>query len=269
MIADPLVSLDKDIRNAAAMLSAQEARYLVDCYYQIQGNRIQSGNQISSIEKLAGTEPHLVLDWLNANTNTLEKNIARALGVYSQARPVGRWAESILGIGGVISAGLLAHIDITRAPTVGHIWRFAGLDPTSTWDKKTKRPWNAKLKTLCWKIGESFVKVSNNPNDIYGHLWAERKDEEIQRNDAGQFAQQAADKLSKYNIGKDTEAYKAYSQGKLPPAHIHARAKRWAVKLFLAHWHHVAYEVEYGTPPPMPYILTQQGHTHYLAPPNW
>ena len=56
----------------------------------------------------------------------------------------------------------------------------------------------------------------------------------------------------------------------LPPAHIHARAKRYAVKLFLSHWHHVAYMIEYdGQEPPKPYILNQDGHTHFLAPPNW
>ena len=37
------------------------------------------------------------------------------------------------GIGPVIAAGLLANIDIKQAPTVGHIWRFAGLDPTNKW----------------------------------------------------------------------------------------------------------------------------------------
>ena len=101
-----------------------------------------------------------------------------------------------------IAAGFLAHIDIERAPTVGHIWRFAGLDPTQKWEKKTKRPWNADLKTLCWKLGESFVKVKGNENDIYGKVYEARKAQEVLRNEAGELADQAADVLKNKRIGK-------------------------------------------------------------------
>ena len=37
--------LNRDVRNTAATLSHQEARYLVDLYYQMQHNRIVSNNQ--------------------------------------------------------------------------------------------------------------------------------------------------------------------------------------------------------------------------------
>ena len=138
-----------------------------------------------------------------------------------------------------------------------------------TWGKGEKRPWNARLKVVCWKAGESFVKVQNNDRDIYGTVYAERKALEQARNAEGLFADQAAAMLERKRIGKDTEAYKWYSQGMLPPAHIHARSTRYAVKLFLAHWHHVAYETEYAEEPPKPYVLTQLDHAHYIAPPNW
>jgi hypothetical protein len=262
----------------------------------------------------------------------LEKNIRSALGVYAAANPVGQWSLSILGIGPVMSAGLLAHIDIEKAPTVGHIWRFAGLDPTREWlgtkkateavelvldlsgskvvDQKivgacashlhlneatvlkmatvdfgtgeikkltkaslikalAKRPWSANLKVLCWKIGESFVKIKGKEESLYGALFVDRWAYEQKRNDAGELADQAKAKLEKFNIGKNTDAYKAYSAGRLPPAHILARAKRWTAKLFLAHWHHVAYEVRYKTQPPKPYVLTHLGHAHEITVPNW
>ena len=98
----------------------------------------------------------------------------------------------------MIAAGLEAHIDITRAPTVGHIWRYAGLDPTCEWRKGEKRPWNASLKTLCWKIGESFVKVSGKEKSLYGRLWKERKELEEKRNAAGEFADQAAERVNDF-----------------------------------------------------------------------
>lgn len=266
-ILQPLERLRKDVKEAAITLSRDEARFLVDAYYTWQEERKRSDNQIRALSESG--EPHEVIQWLSVNAAMLENSIKRALASYSEADRVGEWSQSIVGIGPVIGAGLLAHIDIEKAPTVGHIWRFAGLDPTVTWEKKTKRPWNADLKTLCWKIGESFVKVSGRDDDIYGTIYVERKEQEQAKNEAGDFAEQAATVLANKKIGKDTDAFKAYSVGKLPPAHIHARAKRYAVKLFLSHWHHVAYVVRFGEEPPKPYILTQEGHAHFLAPPNW
>ena len=67
------------------------------------------------------------------------------------------------------------------------------------------------LKTLCWKIGESFVKTSNNQDDVYGHLWATRKARELERNAAGEFSDQAKAKLEKFKIGTTTTAYRWYA----------------------------------------------------------
>lgn len=260
--------LSKDIKQAATTLSTEEARYLVDTYYQMQRDRIRSDNQVRSLG--ATDEPHATLSWLSDNTGLLERNVKSALDAYGDAHLVGRWSKSIVGIGPVISAGLLANIDIAKAPTVGHIWRFAGLDPTVSWDKGKKRPWNASLKTLTWKLGESFVKVSGLEDDVYGKLYLGRKAYEVERNDRGELADQAAAKLAKFKIDKATDAYKAYVSGRLPPGHVHARAKRWAVKLFLAHWQQVAFRDRYGVDAPKPYILTREGgHAHEIACPNW
>jgi len=263
----PIQRLSTDLARAASSLTTREARYLVDSYYAIQEYRKAANNQTRAMQ--GDGEPHAVVQWLGQQMTGLEAQIKRALEKWTDANPVGEWAKSICGIGPVISAGLLAHIDISKAPTVGHIWRFAGLDPTVTWERKQKRPWNASLKTLCWKIGESFVKVSGNPNDVYGKLWLKRKEEEMARNEAGDYQEIAKLVLASKNIGKKTEAYKHYEIGKLPPAHIHARAKRWAVKLFLSHYHHVAFETEFGYPPPKPFALEHLGHAHFVPIPNW
>jgi hypothetical protein len=297
--------LSRDIRNASATLSDREARYLVDLYYQLQEYRKASANQVRSMED----EPHVALSFFADQMHTMEKSVAGALDRYSAAQPLGQWARGIIGIGPVITAGLLAHIDMNKAPTAGCIWRFAGLDPTSTWDKGEKRPWNANLKTLCWKIGESFVKVSGNEKSYYGKVYRDRKEFENHRNEqikefpyelashrsdrdiefieqidgknvtiyqieahgkvCGYFyggnAKHAADKLRKFKIGKDTDAYAAYSVGKLPPAHIHARAKRYAVKLFLAHYHEQGYRLVLGQEPPLPYPIAHLGHTDIIT----
>lgn len=304
--------LSKDIRDAAKTLSDREARYLVDLYYQLQEYRKAGANQVRSMA--ADEEPHVALAFFADQMRIMEKSVAGALDKYSAAQPLGEWARSIIGIGPVITAGLLAHIDIAKAPTAGHIWRFAGLDPTQSWEKGQKRPWNADLKMLCWKIGESFVKVSGNEKSYYGKVYVDRKAMEIKRNDAvielshsmmmslldaarskvddsiladapspqkavidgeivtfykigemwygGGNAMHAHDKLVKFKIGKDTDAYASYSIGKLPPAHIHARAKRYAVKLFIAHYQEVGYRQMHNAEPPLPYPIAILGHAH-------
>lgn len=266
-LRDSVQRLTRDLRNAAITLSDAEARFLVDAYYQMQKDRIRAAHQDRTLAQ--GAEPHDVVGWLHDQRFTLERQIARALDAYSDGHAAGRWARSIVGIGPIIAAGLLANIDIAKAPTVGHIWRFAGLDPTTKWDKGTKRPWNASLKRLCFLIGESFVKVSGNANDVYGQVYKARKALEMERNERSDFAEQAKASLAAKRFGADTEARKHYEAGRLPPARIHLRACRVATKLFLAHYHHVLFEVTYGRAPPKPYIIEHGGHAHFIAPPNW
>lgn len=322
----PITKLTRDTRAASVTLGIAEVRFLVDAYYQIQEYRKAAENQVRS---LAGEkEPHEVLAWYSFQAATLEKQLQSALDRWSSNNPLAAWAKSITGIGPVISSGLAAHIDISKAPTAGHIWRYAGLDPTQEWlgtEKATavvksilqevdsveeaisavavrqrlrpenlrrmasqdrdgqpitptqksliaalaKRPWNASLKVLCWKIGESFVKVSGNPSDVYGKIYLDRKAIEWQKNEAGEYAEQAKAKLDRFNIGKTTDAYAAYSKGKLPQAHLHARAKRYAVKLFLAHYQHVGWTMDTGTKPPKPWVIEHGGHVHFIPPPNF
>ena len=262
----PIQYLTRDLRASAAQLGARQARYLVDLYYQSQDVRIRARHQERTGAE--AEEPCALVSWAADQWEGIEGQIKGALGVYAKASPVGAWSLSILGVGPVIAAGLLCHIEIEKAPTVGHIWRFAGLDPTVRWEKGQKRPWNAALKRLCWILGGSFVKFRSNEKDFYGALYAERKALELARNEAGQFRELAERSLKERTI-RDKELRETYEAGRLPLGRLDLRARRWAVKIFLAHWHHVAYEVRYGEPPPKPYVLSQLQHGHEIRVPNW
>ena len=265
---DIIELISRDIRAAAKLLTPAEARFLVRQYYDVQEQRIRAYGQVRASSQ--DGDPSALVVGMAKHFEAGERKAKEALQGYAEGHEVGRWSLSITGIGPVIAAALVAEIDIEKAPTVGHIWRFAGLDPTTTWGKGEKRPWNADLKTLCWKLGESFVKTSGNEHEVYGTVYRQRKEQEQSRNEAGLFADQAARSLEEKKFRADTVARQWYEQGKLPPARIHLRAQRYAVKLFLAHWHHVAYEVRYGAPPPKPYIIEHDAaHTHFKAPPNW
>ena len=301
-----------------------------------------------------GQEPNDAVKWVQAQFLRVEQDIQVALDVYTMFEPsgMGRWARQHVGIGPVIAAGLVCHLDIAQARTVGHWWRFGGLDPSNEWlgterarklvdeaylacgtegppdaqivawvsqhthrpaatierlskDKQgtvtraalaaglARRPWNASLKVLLWKMGESFVKTSGNKEGFYGRVFLARKLREQEANERGAFADQARAKLERFRIGKDTDAWAWYSGcllpsqareilradagarpgltkklagppgsgvAMLPPGHVHARAKRYAVKHYLSAYHEEAYRRRYNVLPPLPFAIAHLGH---------
>lgn len=329
-----LQRLSKDLKQASTNLGKAEARCLVDLYYQMQDFRIATAGQVRSIVKGDNTEPCETIKFFEKGFSQLEEDIKKVLDIYTDNNPVGKWCKSIVGIGPVISAGLIANLDISDKPTAGHFWSYCGQnDQNRPWlgkektkvivdsilngkknkdityedfalcclktqwnpdnienakdgkgnyifkkdDKYTfrkediikqlsKRPYNNKMKVLCWKIGESFIKVQNSPNDFYGKLYQKRKAFETLNNEKLEYKEQAAECLKKFN--KATESYKYYMEGKLPPAQIHARARRYAIKIFLSHLHKVMYMVEYGQEPPKPFPIAILGHAHEIECPN-
>ena len=325
--------LSNDLREAGRTLGRDEARFLVDAYYRMQEQRMRFDAQVRECE--ATGEPHDLLKWFAAQSRRMENELKRPggpLDYYSLSRPAGRWARSVCGVGPVIAAGLLSHIDLMpwkcksgkkkrnllcRDGTpctnrcghqpinyAGQVWSFAGMDPSKSWKKGKKRPWNAELKTLCYKLGESFVKVKSNPNGYYGHLFTERKERDWERNLNGENTEAAASKAQV--VDKKTVAYKWYSgqvnpnwarkqmeAGKscaseslpkaalkgmhpvphrrpmLPPAHIHARARRWTAKLFLSHLFETLYVEMWGREPEVPFVLTMDNHSRRIAIPGY
>jgi hypothetical protein len=265
MTIESIRRLRQDLMAASKVMTDEEAKYLVRQYYLWQELRIGSQAQLRSLED----KPNSTISWLWDEQATMEELAKEFLDKYTMANPIGRWMRSIDGIGPVIAACILANVDITKAQTAGAIWRYAGLDPDVKWGKGEKRPWNADLKVACWKLGESFVKVSGKEDAYYGQLYKERKILETTRNEAGEFAQQAAAQLAAKKFGEDTDARKHLEAGRLPPAHIHARAKRYAVKMFLSHLHHVWFKHHFRKDPPMPFAIAHLNHVHMIDPPEF
>lgn len=351
--------LSRDLREAAEKMGPAEIRFLVDAYYVEQEVRKATNNQVRATVE-AG-EPASILRYLAKQSEVLENQVRAALDRWSRNQKVGQWMRSHTGVGPVITAGLMAHINIKRARTAGHIYNFAGLNPDAKWwsrkdadamvkeiismigsgkvitperiaeaarrtgrrvesvekasrnkDGKitatsfaagiAKRPWNAGLKTLTWKLGDSFVKFHTlcvcgnwekdhedgpctpkkkdgtpiacdckafDRKSFYGGLYWQRKQQEVANNEAGKFAGLAARTLKEKKI-KEKDTLACYEVGKLPPGRIDLRARRWAVKIFLSNMHAVMYFDEYGTLPPVPFSFTKAGgsHAHYIAPPN-
>lgn len=255
----------RDLRTLSVELDSRSARELVQAYYNLQDNRIAFAAQARELTK--AESPFELVEFLSYNLGLMEKSLKNPLEAYANASVPGSWAMSQFGIGPVLAAGLLAYIDISKAPTAGSVWRYAGLDPTQKWDKGEKRPYNADLKTLCWKIGQSFMKFSGKDECFYGQLYKQDKARRVAKNEAGDYADFAKSILEQKNF-KVNKTRKTLETGKLSDAQIDAQARRFAVKIFLSHYHAVAYQDYHGEPAPRPYIIAHGDHVHEIAIPN-
>lgn len=255
----------RDIRTFTVELNSRSAREVVAAYYNLQENRIAFAAQARELQ--TNNSPSELVEFLSYNLGLMEKSLKKPLETYAQNSVVGSWALSQFGIGPVISAGLMAHIDITKAPTAGSVWRYAGLDPTIVWEKGHKRPYNAELKTLCWKIGQSFLKFSGKEQCFYGQLYKQDKARRVAKNEAGDYADFAKEILDTKNF-KANQTRAKLESGVLSDAQIDAQARRFAVKIFLSHYHAVAFQAHHGEPAPRPYIIAHGDHVHEIAIPN-
>lgn len=130
------------------------------------------------------------------------------------------------------------------------------------------RPYNDRLKVVCWKIGESFKKQSGRKESLYGKLYRQRKLLEVERNDAGRFKELAEQTLRDRNFGA-SQTRDAYESGKLPDGRLDLRATRYATKMFLSHWWECAWRVANpGKEPPAPWAIAHGGHVDKVAPEN-
>jgi len=220
----------RDVRNLTENLDQSSARKVVDAYYVLQENRMAFAAQTRELEKQ--NSPHELVALLYDGLYRMEKALKLPLEKFAGSTVEGKWALDQYGIGPVLAAGLLAHVDITKAPTAGSVWRYAGLDPTQTWEKGQKRPFNAEFKTLCWKIGQSFMKFSGKDECFYGQLYKQDKARRIAKNEAGDYAEFAKSILEKKNF-KVNQTRAKLETGKLSDAQIDAQARRFAVKIFL------------------------------------
>jgi hypothetical protein len=244
-------------------LKTNEIAEMVELYYDCQDLRIAHAN------KERTEPPSELVEWLDFWMKAGERVIHNKLAqwVEGEDSPLeAKWAYDQIGIGPVIASGLSAHIDCARCGNVSGLWKFAGQAPG--FDRKTKGQklcYNARLKTLCWKMGESFVKVSGKEGATYGKLYVQYKAEEVGRNEAGLYKEAAKIELSAKTFKNDNATKKRLTEGKLSDAHLHARAKRRVVKLFLSHFWVKAREGK-GLAVTLPYAIRILGHDGMIEP---
>jgi len=225
----------------------------------------------------------------------IEDSIKREITLLVKETAVFLWFQQVKGIGPVLSAGLVSGIQSVSSEernfgTVSKLWKYCGMATEQVCKeckkpipenkeayieyaikrfkefkkKPTKKEVEAKRKTiethlckcntptlitvaqrkrtglplsyspfmkvLCWKVGEQFNKLINNKDAYYAQWLMRFKAEEKKKNP------------------------------KMTKGHIHNRAKRKAVKLFLSHLWDVWRQIE-GAPHEKSYYERKTGHT--------
>ncbi len=230
-------------------------RGIIEDYYDIQKMRIEMEGQLRSHSQGVSEQEEI---WFKENVlakmQELEKVIAKRVKDFAQEDDIyNEWLVDIKGVGPILSVGLISWIgDIERFATISKLWAYAGLHVTPE-GRAVKRKrgqqsnWNSRLKTHCWKIGESFVKQKADKSGyrtLYDTFRKEYDDKWVTGDDCG------SDTCKK----NKNECYKM---------HRYMAAKRKVVKVFLAHYWMKSRELK-GLPIEHPFIMGREGHSHLI-----
>ena len=139
--------------------------------------------------------------------------------------------------------------DVERFTTISKLWRYSGMGVTEEGraEKRArgeKLHYNPHMKTLCWKIGESFVKTKGGYRELYDQFRSEYDE--------------------KWKTGDDCGSPTCKkNKNKCYDMHRFMAAKRKTVKVFLAHYWQKAREIK-GLPVENVFIIGRDAHSHTI-----
>ena len=126
----------------------------------------------------------------------------------------------------------------------------------------SKPPYNTKAKTITYQIIDNIIRKGTSK---YATLYRKRKAYEVANNEAGYYVNEARNQLRKKNYESET-AKTCLTQGKLTPAHIDRRARRYVAKIFLSHYFELLWIEKYGKLPKLAPVFSDGNHYHYIMP---
>lgn len=168
--------------------------------------------------------------------------------------PIYEWASKIQGVGpGSVAAIIGSTGNLWNYATVQKVWKRMGLAvaPDGRRQRNIRNQttakeggYNAQRRATMWTIGTAIMMVQSERLDKetgevkrqageYRMIFDKRRAYEEAKNANGDYAPLAKAILTGSGLGKATTSYKAYSQGKLPKAHLKNRAQRYMEKELL------------------------------------
>ncbi len=127
-------------------------------------------------------------------------------------------------------------------------------------------PYNRTMKVVCWKIGNQFNMLRNDPESFYGHQLSIRHAELDALNAAGGLKSKADQALAD-NRYTNADVLKTLKSGRMPDGWVFGTAKRIVVKTFLFHYYQRGRELM-NLPWVKPYSIAHKDHADFIeAPP--
>jgi len=281
---------DENQPSETSKTSPEYVTILARTFFAIQKQRIMATSRIGAQVRqgrLTEREAGILIEHVDKQLREVEAGIKKDMAVALKNVPIyTQWFEKVKGIGPIISGGMIGEIaDISRFAHISNLWSWAGVGMhdgvADRLTKGKKVTWNPHMKVLCWKLGQSLVMTGGWFRDRYDEF----KREEIRNNVPWivlvdkkgmrglKFVDYAGrseylDKIKDTNI-TDQNTKKIIDECnrigethvtvKRMDAHVDNRARRKAVKLFLALMTMKWREIE-GLPVELPFSGQILGH---------
>lgn len=254
----------------------------VQSYYDLQKVRIEMGNRRADLvrrELMTEKEAEIHYAIPSLLLGETEKYFMRSFKPYNKEMPIyAQWMQHVKGIGPVLAAGIISVIESENSEGVAGIkkfdnpaklWAYCGLhvDPETGLavrrKKGVKSNWSSFMKTLIWKVGESFVKCGGPYREEYDKYRARIIERETNKGNIVWKKNMTSGKWSAVHHPEAMKKPPKFEGDGVPEwtvGRIHAMAKRYASKLFLAHMWEVWRTLE-GLSIRTPYSHEYQGHS--------
>jgi hypothetical protein len=277
-------------------------RMYIETYYDIQKVRIIEGNRIEDLVRrnvLSKTDADELHHMTEKRLSATEKDISKAVTVIVDRDPIWQeWLSEVNGIGHTLAGGLMAYIgDISRFANISKLWAYAGLSVVQRCSECQKRLFTDELRKKDWikhtfdrlkAINERSTKKEKKSDDDLMKKAEDMTCDCFKPTPVMERDRRRAGELSDFNPRLKTHAwkigesfvknkgayramydrFKAEEKAKNPDltdGHIHARAKRKTVKLFLSHYWLIARK-QAGLDTRSPYAIDHLEHQHFIGP---
>ncbi|MEM4204095.1 MAG: hypothetical protein QXS54_08515 [Candidatus Methanomethylicaceae archaeon] len=242
--SDPLADSDR-----------AKIRQLVEIYYDVQDVRIRSFNRLRTVGEVEGVHPDRLKE--------LEQEIKKYIQGKIEDLPIYyRYLEGVKGLGPILCGGLISYFDPYKAEHASSFWRYAGLhakDGKAIKRRKgEKTDFNPKLRTLCWKVGRSFLMSGN---EEYRAIYEEARRKEREKLNHPEDDPKNCPHYKECLHSLLGRSLRTGRDVKTPPCklHIHQRAMRKMIKRFLADFWSEWRKIE-GLPVSEPYAISILKH---------
>lgn len=157
---------------------------------------------------------------------------------YVEKEPIYQvFLSHIRGISSVLSANLLKEFGYCeKAPHISSLWKYTGFAVVNGEAPKRKKgeklDFSIRLRTMCWKISDSFVKQRT---PFYRDIYDREKARQLKLMENAQ----SQGEVENQNIDASQHSHETHSIVATPPKsllHADMRARRKMVKIFLAHY---------------------------------